>query len=266
MANENRVSSQLPSSKSSQAISGLKGAAIGAVTGVVVVAVTQPLFIIKLCLQNNERFSFSPSFLYRGTGVSLVTYTPTVAVQVGAATALHNLLHDDSNWRMTCSFVAGMFSATISTPSELLIANMRETKSSIKTAQYFIKTHGIRSLYRGAFGTSLREGVFTVGFFTAPRLIQQQLDRITSSNNTLSARLAGPIAGIVASIASHPFDTIKNKQQMTADIKPLSFSTAAMEIISKHGVGGLFRGLLPRSTMVVSSVVIIDYCHNKFKV
>jgi hypothetical protein len=88
-------------------------------------------------------------------------------------------------------------------------------------------------------------------------LIQSHLAPMINTNGQATL-LAGTTSGILATILSHGFDTVKAKQQACSLEKPaLSFLKSAKEIYAEAGIQGFTKGMPARGARVVSAITII---------
>jgi len=126
------------------------------------------------------------------------------------------------------------------------------------------KTEGLRGLTSGLFPTLLRDvpysGLYLMFYSqlksnaklilnqTESKEFQNKDQKETKNKKTTSSSLvnfgASIVAGILASLVTHPFDVIKTKVQVSKP--PLKSGFVFMEIVKTDGFRGLFIGLLPR--------------------
>ncbi|XP_023268542.1 solute carrier family 25 member 38-B-like isoform X2 [Seriola lalandi dorsalis] len=109
------------------------------------------------------------------------------------------------------------------------------------------ETEGIRALFSGLTATLLRDapfsGIYVMFYSQAKRALPQEV--------TLSAYVplvnfsCGLVAGVMASLVTQPADVVKTHIQ----VSPSHWSTAdaIRYIYMEHGMGGFFRGAVPRS-------------------
>ena len=88
----------------------------------------------------------------------------------------------------------------------------------------------------------------------------QLVDRFTTSH-MIDAIISGGSYGFIATLLSHPFDTIKTRQQVHAGYVNKSFIQAAMQSLRSEGIFGLYRGFLPTliAALPVRSTPFIAY-------
>eukprot|EP00088_Acartia_fossae_P000903 TRINITY_DN10341_c0_g1_i10.p1 TRINITY_DN10341_c0_g1~~TRINITY_DN10341_c0_g1_i10.p1 ORF type:complete len:272 (-),score=32.34 TRINITY_DN10341_c0_g1_i10:581-1396(-) len=125
-----------------------------------------------------------------------------------------------------------------------------------------LKTEGLRGLTSGLFPTLLRDvpysGLYLM-FYSQLKTSSNELINLKddAENNTEPSRMnfaaetkwvrhfgCSIVAGVLASVVTHPFDVIKTKVQVSKS--PLSSGKATKGILLHEGLGGFFVGLLPR--------------------
>ncbi|XP_035856282.1 mitochondrial glycine transporter B-like isoform X3 [Sander lucioperca] len=109
------------------------------------------------------------------------------------------------------------------------------------------ETEGIRALFSGLTATLLRDapfsGIYVMFYSQAKKAMPQE---VTSSPYAPLVNFScGVVAGVMASLATQPADVVKTHIQ----ISPSHWSTrdAVRYIYMEHGMGGFFRGAVPRS-------------------
>ena len=76
------------------------------------------------------------------------------------------------------------------------------------------------------------------------------------SLNPLESMLLGAISGGLSALATHPIDTVKSNMQSLGGGGYRNSLHCVTEIIRTQGVGGLYRGLLPRFIRVCLEIGI----------
>ncbi|XP_077575928.1 mitochondrial glycine transporter B-like isoform X2 [Stigmatopora nigra] len=109
------------------------------------------------------------------------------------------------------------------------------------------ETEGLRALFSGLTATLLRDAPFSgiyVMFYSQTK--KSLPPEVTSSVYVPLVNFScGVVAGVMASLATQPADVVKTHIQ----VSPSHWSTAdaVHYIYMKHGLGGFFRGAVPRS-------------------
>ncbi len=264
----------------------------GSLMGATEVAIDHPLWTIKTRLQSEKaqkldtitklKYAMHPKGLYQGVGINMLSMVPITGIQVAMALAASkaaarliqvNPVHDvpeqgDKNQvnnklrkqllDVTSAFVGGAAAATVATPAELVMTQMSTKMISARAAlAYIVPNYGRWILWTGYGCTAIRDGIFTIGFLAAPGIVENAISSNLGENSKVK-KAAAPIAGAMAAVASHAFDTIKTKQQEMLGNRKLSAYAATKEIVMKNGVFALFRGCVPRAARVVSAVTIMS--------
>ncbi|XP_062853398.1 mitochondrial glycine transporter B isoform X1 [Trichomycterus rosablanca] len=110
------------------------------------------------------------------------------------------------------------------------------------------ETEGPRALYSGLTATLLRDapfsGIYVMIYSQSKRALPHELS--SSGLAPLLNFSCGVFAGILASLVTQPADVVKTHMQ----VNPTCYSRtrdAVRFIYTEHGVGGFFRGAVPRS-------------------
>jgi solute carrier family 25 citrate transporter 1 len=112
------------------------------------------------------------------------------------------------------------------------------------------KEHGILGLYRGFAGTTLKQAgatAFRMGTYN----ILKDYERKKNIPQTVATNFAnGCVAGIVTTLATQPFDTIKTRCQSSQGASTVE---AFKSIVSDYGFKGFWRGTSMRLGRTVFS-------------
>ncbi|XP_029948790.1 mitochondrial glycine transporter B-like isoform X2 [Salarias fasciatus] len=109
------------------------------------------------------------------------------------------------------------------------------------------ETEGVRALYSGLTATLLRDapfsGIYVMFYSQAKRVLPHEVT--AAAYAPLVNFGCGVVAGVMASLATQPADVVKTHIQ----VRPSHCGTAeaVRYIYTVHGVGGFFRGAVPRS-------------------
>lgn len=239
-----------------------KGCSIGAVEA----GINHPLWQIKTRLQNKDPFTLNPRVLYRGIAANVISTMPLTVIQVTGTKFMEQNCKFSSRseacQQIFNAFSGGALSAVVSTPIELLMSHKKETESYTHIIKK-IHVGGFKRFYTGFWGTTMREGIYTVGYLSAPSLVEKQLKTLFPQQSEICALVSSPIAGITAAVFSHPFDTIKARQQNMVLQTKTHFLGVAKDLVQKDGLLSFYRGLLPRGIMIASAVTILDKTSKK---
>lgn len=211
-------------------LSSVAMACLGAVSGIIEVAINQPTVSWKNALQQGKSISFDPRVMYRGLLINSLSIAPITAVQFGVTGLASNAFlsvrgakpgdEPQKAERLASAAIAGAASGLLSCPAEMIIMHQQKTGLGI-VGQFkqLVNQYGARSLYRGVVSTVSRECVFTAGYMGLAPVVRELLYQHASQHfghsddnnpNALRAKIVSSlVGGITAGIVSHPIDTIK---------------------------------------------------------
>ena len=239
-------------------LSVIENYAIGALTGLSEVLITNPLFVIKTKMQQNKSWVLTPAAYYKGATANALGFMPITAIQVGAnkwiqASCFNN--YPTYAQQAGAAFTAGVLSSFICCPVEkiMTLQNDHPETSFPTILKKQLKTKGLSNFFVGQLATSLREGGFTIFFLAAPPAIKSKL-KSHGLDDTSSSIFAGVSSGIAATTVTQPFDTIKTTQQSAVDSSLGFFKTA-----QSMAIPVLFKGIIARSSSVVISITLMNW-------
>ncbi|KAK4545982.1 hypothetical protein LTR36_002546 [Oleoguttula mirabilis] len=160
------------------------------------------------------------------------------------------------------SLAAGMLSGVVAsitcvTPTEriktALIDDARNEKrylSMMHCIKTVLKENGFIGLYRGFAGTTLKQAgatAFRMGTYNILKDYEKEHD---IAQNTATNFANGSVAGIVTTLATQPFDTIKTRCQSS---RGASTVEAFRSIVADYGVKGFWKGTTMRLGRTVFS-------------
>ncbi|KAF7193345.1 Tricarboxylate transport protein [Pseudocercospora fuligena] len=169
--------------------------------------------------------------------------------ETGTLSPLRNMLSG-----MASGVVA---SATAVTPTERIktaLIDDARTEKRYLNARHCIKTilaeDGMLGLYRGFAGTTLKQAgatAFRMGTYN----VLKDYERVRNIPQTTATNFAnGSVAGIVTTLATQPFDTIKTRSQSA---RGASTVDAFNSIVADYGVKGFWKGTTMRLGRTVFS-------------
>ena len=235
----------------------------GGVAGAVEVGVDHPLWRLKTRYQDdsipkNQKLTFDPRILYRGWIPNMLSMVPITAVQVGTAEALKSWFSNDGTPLSKIKAIAynatgGAFSAIMSSPTELVMAQQTSDRGFIATFKHIYQTQGIKGLTKGMFGTSVRDAKFTVGYGFAGPYLKERFAEIMSEGQASVA--GGATAGVGVAALSQPWDSLKTAQQTGSN---LSCWELAKQKLKQEGIAGLYKGSFWRMSRVASATMLMS--------
>lgn len=110
------------------------------------------------------------------------------------------------------------------------------------------RVEGLRGLFSGIGPTLLRDAPYSglyLLFYSRLRLSLRENLFPEESQQTVVNLLSGGIAGATSTIITHPPDVVRTTLQLN-DSRNQNVWEATKRIMGAHGVGGFYRGVIPR--------------------
>ncbi len=161
---------------------------------------------------------------------------------------------------MLCGITAGVVSATVGSPLELImIQQQRKGGSTIETIKNIANPSTIG---RGFIGAAIREGLWTCGYLSIPPIVRSNLREMypdTFDSDSKARIPAALLGGLFACYLTHPADTIKTCMQGDIERKTYgSFLQTAKTVAAESGFAGFYRGATFRYGRMVCAVFMMD--------
>ncbi|XP_053274440.1 mitochondrial glycine transporter B isoform X2 [Pleuronectes platessa] len=113
--------------------------------------------------------------------------------------------------------------------------------------KHVYETEGFRTLFSGLTATLLRDapfsGIYVMFYSQTKKSLPQEVS--SSPYAPLANFSCGVVAGVMASLVTQPADVVKTHIQVSTS--HWSTADAVRYIYKEHGMGGFFRGAVPRS-------------------
>ena len=161
---------------------------------------------------------------------------------------------------MGCGLGAGMVSALVGTPLELvMIQQQRKGGGTMETIKYTVNGG---HLGRGFVGCAVREGLWTCGYLSIPPIVRKNLreNYPETFDSDDKARIpASLLGGLFACYLTQPFDTIKTCMQ--GDVERVTYGSlidTGKKIMNESGIQGFYRGATFRYARMVLAVGMMD--------
>ncbi|XP_017774028.1 PREDICTED: congested-like trachea protein [Nicrophorus vespilloides] len=199
--------------------------------------------------------------LYKGMGAPLVGIAPIFAISFMGYKVGKQIIGpaEESQFTYMDYFTAGAFSGifttTIMAPGErikclLQIQGDSMTKKyngPVDCAKQLYKEGGIRSIYRGAGATLLRDVPASGLYFLTYEGIRNYLTDNGKKDITFHGTLfAGGCAGISNWLIGMPFDVLKSRLQIAAEGRfPNGIRDVAKDLLKNEGPLALYKGITP---------------------
>lgn len=256
-------------------VSAVEQTAIGALAGMAEVCIMQPVVGLKNALQEGRPVPRQLNHLYRGLGMGVASQAPITATQFGANAACEQIYWKLSGSKASgasqimCATTAGAVSGVVATPAELLVIMQQKSGRSLPAeAAAFIKEHGLRPLFSRGLGMCVaREALYAGGYLGLFPALQGYLDtrpEMKAYPAGTSTLAAGLTAGFFGSFTSHPFDTVKTRQQAFMYSKPeyISSWSSIKTLYEQDGLGAFWKGYLPRGFRIICAVFVLNGVRN----
>ena len=187
------------------------------------------------------------------------------------------------------NIVAPIFAGSVSravavvcvTPIELLRTKLQSRQSYSYNQLWSVvlsavQKEGILSLWRGVFPTLLRDVPFSICYWVNYEYLKHelQLNQLLSRHSSLVPFIAGSFSGAVAALLTNPLDVVKTHIQVglgesrSSHVRQLGNGTlfhVLRNVISVHGVFGLYAGLVPRIAKIAPACAIMISTYESFK-
>lgn len=249
--------------KSARELSTFQNSMVGAFLGLVEVALTNPLSIIKINLQQQTPIPWSVRGLYRGFKPNAIGFVPLTMAQVGLTPWMQKSFFGEKitySQEMIAAGTAGAASSIFSCPSERLMALQNNYPKYNLTHIMRKQVHkfGIQSLFVGQVGTLYREAAFTMFWLTYTPWLKNKI--LPYCNNENQATIgAGFFSGVGTTLVTQPLDTVKTIQQSLPN--GISF----FKLSRKLTLPDYFKGTVSRSLGVVISIVFMTWFKEKLE-
>ena len=244
----------------------VENATVGMACGVIEVIILQPFNYAKNMVQQGQPLTMDPRKLYRGVGANCVNMGSCTMIQFSVGGTLKKSVAGESGRtlkpyeEMACGIGAGMVSATVGSPLELImIQQQRKGGSTLATISNIANPSTVT---RGFVGTAVREGLWTCGYLSIPPIVRKQLMTMypETFDTDVKARVpASLLGGLFACYLTHPFDTLKTCMQ--GDIERNKFKNifqTAKVVHGESGIPGFYRGATFRYGRMCIAVGLLD--------
>lgn len=202
------------------------------------VTLQHPLFVLKNHIQYNKKIYYNFRYLFKGYLFNLYSLNLITCFQYVS----YGYLYKKTKKDIESSITSGILSGFIASPFELCSIHKKMNETLLDT---IYRKDIYKRIYIGLIPTLFREGIYSVGLLTLTPKIENLIE---SKYNYIYSPI---ISGLLCTILSHPFDTIKTYQQYHKK-----------KIYPK--MNSLFNGLLYRSIRLINSFFIINECNKLY--
>jgi len=202
--------------------------------------------------------------MYKGCGISIIGSIGKDAVRFTSFDTVKNAFKDPETGTLTPlrNMLAGMTAGVLAsifavTPTEriktALIDDARFTRryqSTMHAIRFIIQEDGLKGLYRGFAGTTLKQASSTSFRMGSYNIIKDFEELRNIPQNTAINFVNGAAAGVITTLCTQPFDTIKTRSQQA---KATTTMEAIAGITKVDGIRGFWRGTVMRLSRTVFS-------------
>lgn len=250
----------------------LEYTAIGALAGVVETTIMMPTVGIKNALQEGRAVPRTIPTLYRGLVISAGAMLPITAVQFGMNRFLEQTYRRvlgveslDMGGRVAVAMGAGASSAFLGCAAEFVMIQQQKAGRSLPAEfRHTLATYGPLKPFKGLSATMARESLYACGYLAVAPLLREALEAQPAMSHVPGGPLvlSGLAAGMLATVATQPADTIKTRMQAFPDNAAhpqyRSLISTTQHILRTEGAGTLFAGLWPRAFRICCAVFILN--------
>jgi len=258
-----------PAARPRALLNEIENIGVGMVGGVTETCLLMPVLTAKFCLQEGRPLPTNIGGWYRGVAVQAGNVAPVTAVQVflngviekygfGATDA--KPLTD--TYKILASTMAGAGSAVLYSPVDLTnIQQQKLAKNPLDTVKHICANHGYLSMWRGVSAMAVREGIYTAGYLGLAPVLTNYFATMPGreEKHLQNAIISCAIAGVTASLVTHPVDTCKTNVQ--ADLSGKQFPSAvqaAPKLYAEGGIRAFYRGGLARCVRTVGAFIVVS--------
>lgn len=202
--------------------------------------------------------------LYKGCSTLVIGSVGKDGIRFLSFDTIKNYFRDPETGTLTPvrNLLAGMASGVVAsvtavTPTERIktaLIDDARTEKRFQSMTHCIKTilkeDGFIGLYRGLAGTTLKQAGATAFRMGTYNILKDYEKKRNISQNTATNFANGSVAGIVTTLTTQPFDTIKTRCQSA---RGASTVEAFRSIVADYGVKGFWKGTTMRLGRTVFS-------------
>lgn len=202
--------------------------------------------------------------LYKGCSTLVIGSVGKDGIRFLSFDTIKNQFKDPETGTLTPlrSLAAGMVSGIVAsitcvTPTERIktaliddARNEKRYRSMTHCIRTVMKEDGFLGLYRGFAGTTLKQAGATAFRMGTYNILKDYERKHDIPQNTATNFANGSVAGIVTTLATQPFDTIKTRCQSS---RGASTVEAFRSIVADYGIRGFWKGTTMRLGRTVFS-------------
>lgn len=160
---------------------------------------------------------------------------------------------------------ARISATTITNPLELIRTKKMSANLSYKdlsnTLKELVESGGFRSLWRGLIPSLWRDVPFSIFYWSTYERLKIFIMQKSRLKQMPSAFCSGVIAGALATIFTHPFDTVKSIRQVQIGQNERQANERTIQLLQRMfreiGISSWYKGLVPRLLKVSPACAIM---------
>ena len=223
---------------------------LGIIGGTSETVIQMPLLTYKFSLQNNIKLPSNLLGWYRGVLIQSFNVAPITAFQMMSNTFLTNNLIKNREIKYNEKIVIASFSGGLSSlfynPIDLItIQQQLQQKNTKYIINNILKQYNSLTFFKGLTPCVIRESIYAGGYLGMAPVISHTLQQHLEIDKFKTNIIGSLITGTCSSLITHPFDVVKTVIQSNLGKKQSLFPTMRY-LLSKYGIGYLYKGGLPR--------------------
>ncbi|KAG9235958.1 mitochondrial carrier domain-containing protein [Amylocarpus encephaloides] len=202
--------------------------------------------------------------LYKGCGALVFGSIAKDAVRFLSFDTIKNAFRDPETGALTPArnMLAGMSAGGLAsifavTPTERIKTALiddargaRRYRSTMHAVRLVVREDGLKGLYRGFAGTTLKQASATSFRMGSYNILKDYQEVRDIPQNTAMNFVNGSVAGVITTLCTQPFDTIKTRSQAA---QVTTTAEAVKSILRDGGAAGFWRGTIMRLGRTVFS-------------
>lgn len=223
---------------------------------------------------------------WKGLSPTLLMAVPATVIYYTSYDQLKVLLgFQPHQTNIVAPMVAGSLSRIVAviaiTPIELLRTKIQSKQGYtygqlMRVIQTTVRNDGVFSLWRGLYPMLLRDVPFSMFYWIAYEGLKHELlsTQFGHQYSNFVPFLAGSVSGASAAVLTNPLDVVKTHMQVSLgesgkgqgrQMGTGSLYDIMQKVVSKHGIIGLYAGLVPRVAKIAPACAIMISSYEAFK-
>jgi len=210
---------------------------------------------------------------FKGNGTNVIRIAPYSAVQFVAFEQFKintaKYLVNYQEVLLLSGGLAGITALILTYPLDLVRTRLTvqttdtKYKGIMHTFKTVIKEEGIIGLYKGVLTSALGIAPYVAINFTTYENLKNYVRKYSYDFGVVASLACGGVAGATAQTITYPIDLLRRRMQLQGVGGTQALYSgpidAAIKIVKKEGVVGLYRGMIPCYLKVIPSIAI-SFC------